>query len=113
MTPEVCLKRYVEELNENATHIAPHPVLEDIDEKSAVLLTAYRTFSHEVASLRIKEALAFARPIAPTLIGDIDRLIRGPFYDRNKLQPFCTQFVPEKAIDRPAMVLVGGVNRAQ
>src|SRR5271166_3446543 len=42
MPAEIGLERHVEELDEHASHVAPHPFLENVDEKAAVLLTPDR-----------------------------------------------------------------------
>ena len=73
MTTEVCLERHVEELHEHAADVAPHPFLENVDQETAVLLAADRTFGHQIPGLRVQQSLA-AGPIAPALIGDGDRL---------------------------------------
>ena len=89
-----------------------HPLLEDIDEEAAVLFGADRALGHQVAGLRVEQAL-LAGLLAPALVGDRDRLLGGALDDRDELHPLGAQLVAEEAIDGAAVVLVGGVDRAQ
>ena len=67
----------------------------------------------QIAGLRVEQALAAARPLAPALVGDGERLLGGALDDRDELHPLRAQLVAEEAIDGAAVLLVGGVDRAQ
>ena len=102
----------VKELDENRTDVMTHPFFEDIHEEAAVLLAANRTLRHQASGLGVEEAL-LTGPLAPALVGDCERLCGSALDDRNKLHPVCTQLVAEEAINRAAVVLVSGIDRAQ
>ena len=67
------MQRHVEKLHEHFSHVPPHPFLENIDEKAAVLLTPDRAVGDEISDLRIEEALLARAWIAPPLVGDSER----------------------------------------
>src|SRR5271166_4241840 len=113
MAPEIGFERDVEELDEHAPHIAPHPFLENVDEELAILLAANRAVGDQISGLGVEKALARARPIAPALVGDGERLGRRPLDDRNELDPRRAEFVAEEAVDPSPMLLVGGVDGAE
>ena len=112
MAAEIGLERHVEELHEHFADVAPHPFLENVDEKASVLLAPDRAVGHEIAGLGVEKALARA-VIAPALVGDRERLGRRPLDDRDELHPFGAELVAEEAVDLSAMLLVGGVDGAQ
>src|SRR5271165_3708169 len=113
MAAEIGLERHVEQLDEHLCHVAPRPFLENVDQEPAVLLAADRTVGDEVAGLRIKQALLARARVAPALVGDGERLGRGPLDDRDELHPFRAELVAEKPIDPPPVLLVGGVDGAK
>src|SRR6266478_2828886 len=49
----------------------------------------------------------------PAQVGDLERFSVSTLHDGDELQPFCFHLVPEKAIQGPAVLLIGGVDRAQ
>src|SRR5579872_5951190 len=112
MAAEIGLERDVEHLHENCADVMPHPLLEDVDEKAAVLFASDRALGYEVSGLRIEQALA-AGLLAPALVGDIDRFFRGALHDGDKLHPLRVHLVAEETIDRSAVFLVSSIDRAQ
>src|SRR5579872_9781 len=112
MAPEIGLKRDVEHLHKNFADVMPHPLLEDIDEEAAILFASDGALGYEISGLRVEQALA-AGLLAPALVRDIDRFFRGALHDGDKLHPLRVHLVAEETIDRSAILLVGGINRAQ
>src|SRR5216683_281349 len=112
MAAEISLEGHVEHLDKNLTHVVAHPLLKNIYEEAAVLFATDRALGHEVAGLRVQQALA-AGLLAPAEVGDIDGFRTGALDDGNKLHPLCTHFIAEETIDGTAVLLVGGVDRAQ
>ena len=100
MAPEIRFKRNVEELDIHASHVAPHPFLENVNEEAAILPTAHGAIGDEIAGLCVEQALARARLVAPALVGDGERIGRRALDDRNELHPFGAEFVAEEAVDR-------------
>src|SRR5882762_11100532 len=49
----------------------------------------------------------------PAQVRDLERFSARPLHDRDELQPLCFHLVPEKAIQGPAVPLIGGVDRTQ
>lgn len=67
MPPEIRLQRHVEELHVDVPDIVAHPLLEDIDEQSAILLAACGALGDEVTGLRVEQALVPGRSLQPWL----------------------------------------------
>jgi hypothetical protein len=112
MPAEIGLERHVEHLDVNLAHVMAHPLLEDVNQKATVLFASDRTLGYEVAVLRVKQALAVGL-LAPAQIGDVDRLFGGALNDRDELHPLRAHLITKETIDRAAMFLVGGVDRAE
>src|SRR5581483_7099584 len=89
-----------------------YPLLENVDEELAVLLTGHRTLCDQVAGLRVEHAFA-AGLFAPALVGDLDSFFGGALDHRDELHPLCTQLIAEETVDRAAVFLVRGVDRAE
>ena len=113
VAPKVRLERHIEQLDENPSDIASHPLLEYIDEEPAILMTADRAVGDQVPRLRIEQTLSTPGPLPPTLVRDGDRIGRRALDDGDKLHPFRAELVAEESINPPAMGLVGGVYGAQ
>src|SRR5579872_1253906 len=113
MAPEIGFEGHVEKLDIDSADVAPRPFLENVDQEAAILLAADRAIGNQIAGLGVEQALASAGPIAPALIGDFDRFRGGALNDRDELHPLGAEFVAKETIDRAAMRLVGGVNRAK
>src|SRR5450631_3207908 len=112
MAAEVGLEGYVKHLDEDRADIVAQPLLKNVYEELAVLFAADGAVGDEVAVLGIEQALA-AGLVAPSLVGDIDGLGAGPLNDGDELYPCRLQLIAEEAIDRAAVMFVGGVDRAQ
>src|SRR5579871_4222766 len=112
MAAEIGFERYVEELNIDLAHIMADPFLEHVHQEASVLLGTHRALGHQVAGLRIEQAL-LAGPFAPALVCNADRLVGSTLDDWYELYPLGAQLVAEKAINVPAMLFVGGVDRAE
>ena len=106
------LERDIEQLHIDLTHVTSHPFLEHIDQEAAVLFGAHRPFGDQVAGLGIEQAL-LAGHFAPALVGNADGLLGGALDDGDELDPLRAQFVAKEAVDRPPMVLVGGIDGTQ
>ena len=109
---EICLERHIEELHVYLAYVMTHPLLEDVYEETAILFASDRALCDEVSRLGIEQALC-AGPFTPTQIGNLDGFRCGALDDRDELHPLCAQFVAKEAIDRTAVIFVGGVDRAQ
>ena len=59
----------VEHLDEDAAHVAPHPLLEDVDEEAAPLLGRDRARGDQVARLRVERPTLDVA--APACLGDV------------------------------------------
>src|SRR6266542_3773315 len=112
MATEIGLERHIEHLDKDPAHVMTNPLLEDIHEEAAVLFATDRALGHEVAGLRVQQALA-AGLLAPAEVGDIDGFRTGALDDGYKLHPPCAHFIAEETIDSAAMFLVCGVHRTQ
>ena len=97
MAAEERFEGHVEELDVHLPDIVAHPFLEDIDEKSAVLLRADRALSDQIARLRVEQTFA-ARMRTPALVGKLQRLLGGSLDDGDELQPLGTQLVAEEPV---------------
>ncbi len=113
VSAEARFQRHVEIAHEHAPDVVAHPLLEHIDKKAPVLRGPDRALRDEIARLRVQRPLATGGRRTPALVGQFDGLRRGPFDDRDELQPFSLQLVAQKSVDRAAMVLVRRVDRAQ
>ncbi len=112
MTTEVGFERDVEHLDKDCAHIMAQPFFENVHQELAILLAVYGALGDEVAILGIEQALATGL-VTPTLVGDIDGFGAGALDDGDELNPGCFHFIAKEAIDRAAMVFVGGVDGAQ
>ena len=65
------------------------------------------------AGLRVQGARRAAGPVAPSLVGGGEGLLGGALDDGDELDPLGRELVAEEAIDLPAALLVGGVDRAE
>lgn len=81
-------------------------------QEAAVSFATDRALGAQVAGLRVEQGLA-AGLLAPTEIGDLDRLCGSVLEDGGELDSLYAQFVAKEAIDRAAVVLVSGVDRTQ
>src|SRR5208337_1348183 len=112
MAAEIGLECHIEDLDVNLADIVAHPLLEDIHEELAILLAPDRALRYQITFLRVEQALAI-RLLTPAQVGDVDRLFGGALDDGNELHPLCAHLIAEETIDRAAVLLVGGVDRAQ
>ncbi len=104
-------QRDVEHLHVHRTHVAAYPLLEDVHQEAAVLLRADRAAGHQRPCLRVQRPTLDVA--APTSLGDIDQLRRGPLDDGDELHVARTDLVAEEAVDLAAAVAVEFVDRAQ
>ena len=113
VTAEMGLEGDVEELHVDPPHVAPDPLLEDVDQELPVLRAAHGTSGDEAAGLRVQGALPAAGPVAPSLVGGVEGLLGGALDDGDELDPLGPELVAEEAVDLPAALLVRGVDRAE
>src|SRR6266536_2613306 len=112
MATGIGLERHIEHLDKDPAHVMTNPLLEDIHEEAAVLFATDRALGHEVAGLRVQQALA-AGLLAPAEVGDIDGFRTGALDDGYKLHPPCAHFIAEETIDSAPVLFVSGVDCAQ
>src|SRR5450755_2457561 len=112
MAAEISLERHVKHLDKNFAHVMAHPLLENIYEEAAVLLSSDGAIGDEISGLCVEQAFA-AGLLTQTQVGDINRLRAGALDDGNELHPLGFHLIAEETIDGAAMFLVGSVDRAQ
>lgn len=112
MSAEIGLKSHIEHLNKDFANVMANPLLEDIHEKVPILLAPDGAFGYQVSGLGIKQTLA-AGLLAPTEVGDSDRLVGGALNDGDELQPLGAHLVAKESIDLASPFLIGGVHSAE
>jgi hypothetical protein len=103
---------YIEGLDENLPYIAPHPLIENRNEKSAELIGADRAFGDLASAARINWSADTGAP-APAKIRHRNLILDSSFDDGYELQIAGMQIVAKKTIDFSRMFSVGRVNRAE
>ena len=106
------LECHIEQLHKNFAHVMPNPLFEDVHEELPILPATNSSVGHQVARLRIEDALAIGL-LAPAQICDLDRVCAGSLDNGDELHPLCAHLVAKEAIDRAAVFLVGSVHRTQ
>ena len=104
-------QRDVEHLHVHRAHVASDPLLEDVHQEAAVLLTADGAAGDQVALLLVERAGLVA--VTPAGLGDLEQLRRGPLDDGDELDEVGLDLVAEEAVDLLAAVTIDGVDRAQ
>ena len=105
-------QRGVEHLHEHASDIRADPFVEDADQKAPPLLRAHRSIRHLVPLEHVQGA-RFATALAPAAIGERQHLRGHALDDRDELEEFGPELVPEEAVDIVWMVAVGRVHGAE
>ena len=76
------------------------------------MLGTHRAFGDQIAGLGIEQTL-LAGHFAPALVGDADGLLGRALDDGDELDPLRAQLVAKEAVDRPSVMLVGGIDGTQ
>ena len=102
-------ERDVEHLHVHLADVAPHPLLEDVDQEAAVLLRGHRAARDPLSLLHVQRAVAPGRPGHRTVgVGLGDALDDGDELDEAR-----AALVAQEAVHLAAVIGVRGVDRRQ
>ena len=98
-------ERDVEHLHVHLADVAPHPLLEDVDQEAAVLLAADRAVRDQLSLLLVERPVAPRRPrhLPVGRLGDA-------LDDRDELDEACVALVAQEAVHLAAVVAVARVH---